>query len=121
MKKTILTIDDEEVILNLLSEFLTCSGYDVQRASTPTEARNAVAQKTPDLIITDLHLEDSDGLELVTELRETLTNVPVILLTGMWFDEATIDATLTSKISAYHNKTASLDELLGKVQNLLDK
>ena len=90
-------------------------------ATNPREAREAIKRTPPDLIITDLQLEDSDGLELVTELRESLTNVPVILLTGVWFDEATIDATLTSKISAYHNKTATLAELLGKVKNLLDE
>ncbi|GAB5560766.1 MAG: hypothetical protein SynsKO_24130 [Synoicihabitans sp.] len=119
MKKNILTIDDEEVILNLLSEFLTSSGYEVQRASTPTEARAVVARTTPDLIITDLQLEKSDGLELVASLRETLPDIPVILLTGVWFDEATVDENLSKKISAYHNKTAPLTELIRKIQLLL--
>lgn len=119
MKKHILTIDDEEVILGLLREFLEEQGYQISRATTPREARAAVAAQTPDLIITDLQLANSDGLELVVSLRENLPDVPAILLTGVWFDEQTIDEKLSHKISAYHNKTASLADLLKKVRRLL--
>ncbi len=45
--------------------------------------------------------------------------MPVILLTGVWFDEGTIDEKLSKKISMYHNKTAPLTELIDKVQQLL--
>lgn len=119
MKSTILTIDDEDVILNLLEEYLSLEGYDVLRAQTPREAKAAVAQRRPNLIITDLQLEKSDGLILVKELRETLPEVPVILLTGVWFDEQTIDAKLLGKINAYHNKSAPLHELGAEVRRLL--
>ena len=119
MNKHILTIDDEAVILNLLREFLEEEGYHVSRASTPREAKAAVAAQSPDLIITDLQLANSDGLELVDSIRETLPDVPVILLTGVWFDEQTIDEKLSHKISAYHNKTAPLAELLQTVRRLL--
>jgi DNA-binding response OmpR family regulator len=118
---TILTIDDEEPLLNLLQEFLEIEGHRVLQATTPREAKALVAEETPDLIITDLQLEKSDGLILVEELRETLPDIPVILLTGVWFDEQTIDENLSQKISAYHNKTAPLSELNVLVQRLLQE
>jgi two-component system nitrogen regulation response regulator NtrX len=119
VKKHILTIDDEEVILNLLREFLEEEGYEIARATTPREAKAAVAAQPPDLIITDLQLANSDGLELVDSIRETLPDVPVILLTGVWFDEQTIDEKLSHRISAYHHKTAPLAKLLQTVRRLL--
>lgn len=119
MKTTILTIDDEDVILNLLDEYLSIEGYHVVRAKNPREAKQAVVDHPPDLILTDLQLEKSDGLILVTELRQKLPDVPVILLTGVWFDEQTVDEKLLGKINAYHNKSAPLNELGILVKRLL--
>ena len=62
MTQNILTIDDEEVILSLLRELFEEEGYSIAQASTQREAKAAIAAKTPDLIITDLHLANSDGL-----------------------------------------------------------
>lgn len=120
MKKHILTIDDEEEILNLLEEFLNLEGYTVAHATTPFEAKAAIAAQTPDLIITDLQLESSDGLTFIDSLRETLPYIPVVLLTGVYFDEQTIDEKLSQKISAYHNKGTPLAELLKTVRRLLN-
>ncbi|MBT5900590.1 MAG: response regulator [Opitutaceae bacterium] len=119
MTQNILTIDDEEVILSLLRELFEKEGYSIAQASTPREAKAAIAAKTPDLIITDLQLANSDGLELVGSIRQDLPDVPVILLTGVYFDEQTIDEKLSTKITAYHNKTAPLEALLKTVRKLL--
>lgn len=119
MPKTILTIDDEEVILNLLRELFENEGYGIAQASTPREALAAVAAQEPDLIITDLQLASSDGLTLVASIRQDLPDIPVILLTGVYFDEQTIDEKLSGKITAYHNKTAPLGELIKTVRKLL--
>ncbi len=121
MKPTILTIDDEDVILRMLYEFLEIQGYTVLAAHSPREAKEVMADHTIDLIITDLQLENSDGLELVEEIRQLNPDIPVVLLTGVWFDEHTIDAKLSHKISAYHNKTAPLNELGVSVARLLAK
>lgn len=119
MTKTILTIDDEEVILNLLRELFENEGYAIAQASTPREALAAIAAQEPDLIITDLQLASSDGLTLVASIRQDLPDIPVILLTGVYFDEQTIDEKLSGKITAYHNKTASLADLIKTVRKLL--
>ena len=83
MKKTILLLDDEAEIRDLLRQYLSARGYRVFPVASPTEAMKAIRQETPDLIITDLQLEDADGLEVVEQFKAVLPNTPVILLTGV--------------------------------------
>ncbi len=120
MKPRILAIDDETVILNLLEEYSELEGFELMRAQTAREAKEAVKKARPDLIISDLQLENSDGLTLIEELRQDLPDVPVILLTGVWFDEQTVDQKLLGKISAYHNKSEPLQKLGALIRKLLD-
>jgi DNA-binding response OmpR family regulator len=119
VKPRILAIDDETVILNLLEEYLELEGFELLLAQTAREAKEAVKEIQPDLIISDLQLENSDGLTLIAELRQDLPEVPVILLTGVWFDEQTVDEKLLGKISAYHNKSEPLQKLGALIRKLL--
>lgn len=115
----ILCIDDEQVILDLVKDYLGILGYRVTGASTPSEASQVVREDPPNLIITDLQLPDSDGLKVVGELRKVLPDVPVILLTGVWFDQKTIEKNLGRQISAYVSKTAPLEQLAAEVKRQL--
>src|SRR4051794_20696183 len=108
----ILAIDDEAPILELLRDYLQAHGYRLSTASTAAEARHVVATDTPKLILSDLQLHETDGLHLIEELRATLPNVPVILLTGVLFDNQAVEENLKWKVSAYVSKTAPLQTLL---------
>ena len=63
--KHILCIDDEAPILDLLKEYLSSQGYRVTTVSTAVEARRIVEADKPDLVISDLQLEETDGLHLI--------------------------------------------------------
>jgi len=115
----ILSIDDEQVILDMVRDYLGMMGYRVTSVNTSRKALEVVENDPPDLIISDLQLPDSDGLQLIDKIKTTLTNVPVILLTGVWFDEQTIEKTLSRHISAYVAKTAPLQQLADEVKLLL--
>ena len=104
----ILAIDDEAPILELLREYLQAHGYRVSTASTAGEAKHVVASDAPQIILSDLQLQETDGLHLIEELRGTLPAVPVILLTGVMFDTHAVEENLKWKISAYVSKAASL-------------
>ncbi len=119
MTKHILTIDDEGPILEMLHAALTAQGYRVTGADSAREALRIVKQDPPQLIISDLQLEDSDGLELVEELKSILPNVPIILLTSVLFDPEVIEENVMKKVSAYVPKTESLKKLTQVVQHLL--
>jgi two-component system OmpR family response regulator len=117
--KHILAIDDEAIIRELITDFLTVLDYRVTGVSTGAEALNVVKQDPPDLIITDLQLEESDGLEFIGSFKEILPNVPVILLTGMLFDSKVVEQSIKTKVSAYVPKTNPLSELTKVVRELL--
>lgn len=119
MPKHILSIDDEAPILDLIERFLSSKGYRVTTAQTAAAARKVVEVDPPDLIITDLQLEDSDGLKLVEELKVLLPAVPVILLTGVLFDARAIEENIGKRVSGYLDKTAPLKQLLQEIHRLL--
>lgn len=117
--KHILCIDDEAPILDLLKEYLSSQGFRVTPVSTAVEARRVVAGDKPDLIISDLQLEETDGLHLIEQLRSLIPDTPVILLTGVLFDAHVVEENLKWKVSAYVSKTAPLQVLLQEIRRLL--
>ncbi len=119
MQHHILSIDDEDIIRNLLGELLEAHGFRFTGVATPHQALTIARDDPPDLIITDLQLEESDGLELVDQLAELVPEAPVILLTGILFDAKTVDEKLSDKISTYISKTSPLDTLLKEIKRLL--
>ena len=119
MNKHILIVDDEAEIRDLLGLFLTNQGYRVTTLGTALEAQRAVQTDPPDLIIADLQLEDSDGLAMVEQLKATLPDTPVILLTGVLFDAQEFRDTLSKKVSAYLMKTSPLTRIKAEVERLL--
>jgi CheY-like chemotaxis protein len=119
MQKHILIVDDEIEIRDLLGLFLTSNGYRVTALETALEALRAVQTDRPDLIISDLQLEDSDGLEMIDQLKATLPDTPVILLTGVLFDAQVFRDTLSKKVSAYLMKTSSLSRIREEIKRLI--
>ncbi|MCF3650850.1 response regulator [Synoicihabitans lomoniglobus] len=117
--KHILSVDDEEIIREMLGELLEIHGYRVTGVATPSAALKVARNDPPDLVITDLQLEESDGLQLVDQLSKIIPDVPVVLLTGILFDSKTVDQSLSHKISAYLSKTAPLSELTAEIHRLL--
>ena len=121
MPKHILVVDDEAVIRDLLEMFLSRSGYRVTAVSTAPEAEEVASRDRPDLVITDLQLEDSDGLEMVERLKSLLPETPMMLLTGVLFDPRVVRETLQKKVSCYVEKTAPLTRILSAVQGLVGR
>jgi DNA-binding NarL/FixJ family response regulator len=72
----------------------------------------------PDLLISDLQLEDSDGLAMIAKIRAKLPALPVILLTGILFDEEVVRDSISKLVTAYLPKTAPLARVLGEVRRL---
>lgn len=119
MKKHILIVDDEASIRDLLAQYLTSKGYRVTGVETAQEAQRIVTVDPPALIISDLQLEDSDGLAMIDRLKSALPDVPVILLTGVLFDPQVVDETLSKKITAYFQKTTPLSRVLEEIRRLI--
>lgn len=78
---TILVVDDEPNILEVVSAYLRRELYHVVTAADGEEALKQVAEHTPDLIVLDVMLPRLDGLEVVRRVRAT-SNTPIIMLTA---------------------------------------
>ena len=81
-KPRVLIVDDEPALRELLADALETSRYDLILASSGREAITLAADRSPDLIVTDLCLNDCTGLDVIDRLRKTQPNIPAVLITG---------------------------------------
>jgi DNA-binding response OmpR family regulator len=79
--KTILVVDDEPKILQVVRDYLERAGYRVQVAHDGKSALAAARSEKPDMIILDLGLPEMDGLDVTRELRR-FSDAPIIMLTA---------------------------------------
>lgn len=121
MNKHILVVDDEAVVRELLETVLTNKGYRVTTAATGADALRVVKAGAIDLVISDLQMEDADGIELIGQIKQVLPNVPAVLLTGVLFDPEVVRDNISKKVSSYIEKTAPLSRILAEVQALVGK
>ena len=85
MAASILVIDDDESIRQLLKLHLSAAGYEVQVAEDAISAGYLVLRSRPDLIITDVNMPHMDGFEFIAALKsdKTIPDIPVIFLTSV--------------------------------------
>ncbi len=119
-KETILVVDDEEDILELLRYNLIKEGYQVVCADTGEEALKKSEEPLPDLIILDLMLPGINGLDVCKQLKRgaKTENVPIIMLTAKT-EESDIVTGLEVGGDDYVTKPFSPKVLLARVRSLL--
>lgn len=119
MSKLILHLDDEPAIREILAASLTGLGYRVVSATNPTEAMHAARQERPDLLISDLQLDEGDGLETIAQVRTLHPGIKVIILTGVLIDPRVANKSLARDVDAYLPKTGSLAKIIDEVRRLV--
>jgi DNA-binding response OmpR family regulator len=114
---TILVVDDEPNIAELIELYLHREGYHVVQAASGEAAVRAVAEHRPRLVVLDIGLPDIDGLEVCRRLRQTST-VPVIFLTAR---DGEVDRVVGLELGAddYVTKPFSPPELVARVKAVL--
>jgi DNA-binding NtrC family response regulator len=115
MTKHILSVDDETAVRELIVEALTAAGFRVTGVATADEALQVIKNDPPQLILTDLQLEECDGFDLADRVKAVAPQLPVILLTGVLFDPEVVQGPAWQKIAAYLQKTSSLAEIVQTV------
>lgn len=119
-KKTILAVDDEEDILELVRFNLSREGYRVLCAASGEEAWNLLSEKSVDLMVLDLMLPGMDGLELTRRLKKDPKRgrIPIVMLTAKG-EEADIVAGLELGADDYVTKPFSPRVLLARVRAVI--
>jgi two-component system phosphate regulon response regulator PhoB len=119
-QKKILVVEDENAIRDMLSFNLSRAGYDVRPAADGRQAREAIADGHPDLVLMDWMLPDVSGLELTRQLkRDPLTReIPIIMLTARAEEDDRV-AGLEGGADDYIVKPFSPRELIARVRAAL--
>ncbi len=117
--KTVLVVDDEKPIVDILVYNLKKEGYNTLEASDGEEAIRIVSEKKPDLVLLDIMLPKMDGLTVCKRIRHNY-NIPIIMLSAK--DEE-IDKILGLELGAddYITKPFSVRELIARVKANLRK
>ncbi|MBW1819942.1 MAG: response regulator transcription factor [Deltaproteobacteria bacterium] len=118
--ETILVVDDEEDILELVAFNLKREGYEVIAASTGEMALHLAGEQQPDLMVLDLMLPGIDGLEVTRQLKADsgMGNIPIVMLTAKG-EEADIMAGLELGADDYVSKPFSPRVLVARVKAVL--
>lgn len=118
--KTILVVEDDNAVRDVLRFSLERAGYVVTTAATAASASSELDHFVPDLVLLDVGLPDMGGLELLRGWRHTdrTREMPVIMVTGRTQEKDRITG-LRSGADDYVGKPFSRDELLARIENVL--
>jgi DNA-binding NtrC family response regulator len=117
----ILVVDDEMGIRELLSEILGDEGHAVTTAENAQQARELRARDTPDLVLLDIWMPDTDGVTLLKEWqRDGHLTMPVIMMSGHATIDTAVEATRIGALN-FLEKPIALQKLLKAVQQGLSR
>ena len=118
-KKTILIVDDEQKIVDLLVHNLRREGYDTIEANDGQTAINMAIEQRPDLILLDVMLPRVDGLSVCKKIKN-IYNVPILMVSAK---DAELDKIVGLELGAddYINKPFSVREVVARVKANLRK
>jgi signal transduction histidine kinase len=110
----VLVVDDEDSVVVTIKAILELDGYNVATTTSGAQARAMVRQTEYDLVLTDLRLEDGDGLDVLKAVRESHPETVTIMLTGYASLESAIQA-LRAGAYDYLVKPSEVEELRATV------
>jgi len=125
--KTILIVDDDQVILKALSSVLAANGFDVVTAEGSSEALGAVREASPDLILLDVNFPPDvangsggwDGFAIMSWIRQMFGGIPMIIMSGT--DSADVRKRAAAmRVVRFMPKPISSGELLAVVHDTLN-
>ncbi len=115
MDKTVLIVEDEQNIVDILAFNLSREGYNTMEAYDGVTGLQLALEQNPDLILLDLMLPGMNGFEVCRKIRETGSSIPVLMLTAR---EEEADKVMGLELGAddYITKPFSMRELLARVK-----
>ncbi len=114
-QRTVLVVDDEDVIRETVREILADEGYRVIAATEGSEVLQRVAQEAPDVILLDIWMPEMDGIVLLKQIKSAHPEARVIMISGHGSIHTAVTAT---KLGAFDfiEKPLSLDGLLATIE-----
>ena len=116
---TILIIDDEDTIGKMLVRCLKREGFEALAATNSKEGLSVLRRKKVDVVLLDIKLEDEDGFEVFKLIKKDFPTLPVVMLTGLGYDDQAMKEALDVGVSGYLSKTADISEIGTAVRRIL--
>jgi DNA-binding NtrC family response regulator len=117
---SILVVDDEMGIRELLNEILTDEGHTVYAAESAIQARTVREQMRPDLVLLDIWMPDTDGITLLKEWSNSgQLTMPVVMMSGHATIDTAVEATRIGALN-FLEKPIALQKLLKTVNKALE-
>jgi DNA-binding response OmpR family regulator len=113
IQHSVLVVDDDGDVCEMLSELLSQAGYGVRCAHDGEEAWAIVRRDPPDLILSDIRMPKLDGIDLASRLISGGYRTPIILMSASHVDRAGVSA-------AFIRKPFAFDDLLAVITRALD-
>jgi DNA-binding NarL/FixJ family response regulator len=122
LSKRLLIVDDEPSLLRAVAVCLRGEGYEVDTARSGEDALVHIAQRLPDLIVSDIRMPRMDGYALAHQLRSNPRThlIPIVFLTAKDENSERI-AGIRSGVDAYLTKPFEPDELVAVIGNILTR
>ena len=121
MAKTILVIEDDKFLRELISRKLTGEGFDVLEAVDGEEGIKKIKEGKPDLVLLDLILPGIDGFEVLTRVRDdpAVSSIPIIILSNLGQREEVEKGLKLGAIDYLIKAHFTPGEIIEKIKNVL--
>jgi two-component system, OmpR family, alkaline phosphatase synthesis response regulator PhoP len=118
--QTILVVDDEQDLLDLIEYNLKKEGFNVLKAENGVEALKVAKENLPDLVLLDIMMPKMDGLEVCDKMRSdaNLKHIPIIFLTARGDEKTEVDG-LDTGADDYVTKPISTTKLISRIKAVL--
>ena len=116
----VLIIDDAKFTRTMLKRIIAEFGHETIEASNGREGLDKICSAQPDIVLVDIHMPEMDGVELLSVLRETHTDVPVIVISAD-VQDITKDKCIDLGVSDFFNKPPDKGKLKIAIEKILNK
>jgi DNA-binding NtrC family response regulator len=119
-KGKVFLLDDEELIVTVLSKALRREGYEIYAETETNGIMDKIKSCSPDLLLMDIRMPDRDGIDILKEIKEDGLTIPVVMLTA---DDTAETAVRAMKFGAadYLTKPFNTDEVKIVIRNIIEK
>lgn len=115
---SLLVVDDELLIRDLLYDFFTGQGWTIAVAENGEKALQVLKSRTVDVVLTDVRMPEMDGMTLVKELKQHHPDLPVVVMTGFPSVDTAVGA-LRSRVYDYVIKPFNINQLFKTLEAAL--
>ena len=121
MADQVLVVDDEDEVRSLLDDLLNREGYLSQACASGERAIELLKKEKFDVVLLDIKLSGTSGLEVLKKIREHHQELPVIMITGFGYDEDLIAKSKQLGCCGYIGKNMPVSQILSTFKHLVKK